>query len=151
MDESVFTLLLKTAQGLTLFGTLRFSIDFTQPVDPAQAASAASPAAPGTGDVASLLSQVQQQATFELFAYRIDGSVTFPFVTSLRPVPITGLALFTFLGPPATFITSSTDPTRNVFFQWNQLTNDNIAGGLVWRPGEPGELIFSALGTQLPA
>jgi len=147
MDESVFTLLLKTAQGLTLFGTLRFSIDFTQPVDPAQAANAAKP---GTGDVASLFSQVQQQATFDLFAYRIDGSVTIPFVTGLRPVPITGLALFTFLGPPATFITSSTDPTRNLFFQWNQLTNDNIAGGLVWRPGEPGELIFSALGTQLP-
>lgn len=148
MDESVFTLLLKTAQGLTLFGTLRFSIDFTQPVDPAQAANAAQP---GTGDVASLFSQVQQQATFDLFAYRIDGSVTIPFVTGLRPVPITGLALFTFLGPPATFITSSTDPTRNLFFQWSQLTNDNIAGGLVWRPGEPGELIFSALGTQLPA
>lgn len=148
MDESVFTLLLKTAQGLTLFGTLRFSIDFTQPVDAAQAANAAKP---GTGDVASLFSQVQQQATFDLFAYRIDGSVTIPFVTGLRPVPITGLALFTFLGPPATFITSSTDPTRNLFFQWNQLTNDNIAGGLVWRPGEPGELIFSALGTQLPA
>lgn len=146
MDESVFTLLLKTAQGLTLFGTLRFSIDFTQPVDRPAGSSAPTP---GSGDVATLFSQVQQQNTFDLFAYQIDGSVTIPFVTGLRPVPITGLALFTFLGPPATFITSSTDPTRNLFFQWNQLTNDNIAGGLVWRPGEPGELIFSALGTQL--
>ena len=144
MEESIFTLLLKTAQGLTLFGTLRFRIDFTQPVDgPANAA------APGGADVAKLYSQVQQQTTFDLFAYQIDGSVTIPYVTGLRPVPITGLALFTFLGPPATFITSSTEPQRNLFFQFYQLTNDNLAGGLVWRPGEPGELIFSALGTQL--
>ena len=148
MDESVFTLLLKTAQGLTLFGTLRFSIDFSQSVDPAQAAKAA---APGVADLARVYAQVQQQDTFDLFVYRIDGSVVIPFVTGLRPVPITGLALFTFLGPPVSFITSSSDPARNLFFQWNQLTNDNIAGGLVWRPGEPGELIFSALGTQLPA
>lgn len=143
MDESIINLLLKTAQGLTLFGALRFRIDFTQPADgPANAAAAGA-------DVAKLYSQVQQQTTFELFAYRIDGSVTIPFVTGLRPVPITGLALFTFLGPPATFITSSTESQRNLFFQFNQLTNDNSAGGLVWRPGEPGELIFSALGTQL--
>lgn len=149
MDEIIYNLLLKTAQGLTLFGTLRFTIDTTNPVDP----GAAQAPVPGSADLAALQLQTQQQNTIDLFAYRIDGSVTIPFVTGLRPVPITGLALFTFLGPPATFITSSTDPGRNLFFQWNQMTNDNIAGGLVWRPGEPGELIFSALGTllQLPA
>ncbi|KQQ32445.1 hypothetical protein ASF61_15560 [Duganella sp. Leaf126] len=155
MNELIYSLLLKTAQGLTLFGSLRFTIDTTQPATPGPAIDAA---AAGRGDAGALLAQLQQQQQqqqqqqpieIELFAYRIDGAVTIPFVTGAGPVPLTGLALFTFLGPPATFFTSSTDPARNLFLQFNGISNDNITGGLVWRAGEPGELIFSVLGTQL--
>jgi hypothetical protein len=147
MDEIIYSLLLKTAPGLALLGTLRYRFDSTNP------ANATPPTEPAGADFDSLLTQAQQQTPIELTAFQVDGSVTIPLITGLRPVPITGLALVTFLGPPITTITSSTDPTRNLFLQFNQLDERHIAGGLVWRPGEPGELIFSVLGTrlQLPA
>jgi hypothetical protein len=141
MDEIVYNLLLKTAPGLAVLGTLRYRLSSTNP---------AAPGAPASADIASVLAQVQQQTTLELTAFQVEGSVTIPLITGLSPVPIAGLALVTFLGPPITTITSSTDPARNLFFQFNQLDSNHLAGGLVWRPGEPGELIFSVLGTQVP-
>ena len=147
MEEIIYSLLLKTAPGLALLGTLRYRFDSTNP------ANTNTPTEPADADFSSLLTQAQQQTPIELTAFQVDGSVTIPLITGLQPVPITGLALVTFLGPPITTITSSTDPTRNLFLQFNQLDERHIAGGLVWRPGEPGELIFSVLGTrlQLPA
>jgi hypothetical protein len=147
MDEIIYSLLLKTAPGLALLGTLRYRFDSTNP------ANTNTPTEPAEADFSSLLTQAQQQTPIELTAFQVDGSVSIPLITGLQPVPITGLALVTFLGPPITTITSSTDPTRNLFLQFNQLDERHIAGGLVWRPGEPGELIFSVLGTrlQLPA
>jgi len=147
MDEIIYSLLLKTAPGLALLGTLRYRFDSTNP------ANTNTPTEPADADFSSLLTQAQQQTPIELTAFQVDGSVSIPLITGLQPVPITGLALVTFLGPPITTITSSTDPTRNLFLQFNQLDERHIAGGLVWRPGEPGELIFSVLGTrlQLPA
>jgi hypothetical protein len=147
MDEIIYSLLLKTAPGLALLGTLRYRFDSTNP------ANASTPTEPAEADFGSLLTQaqqqLQQQTPIDLTAFQVDGSVTIPLITGLRPVPITGIALVTFLGPPITTITSSTDPTRNLFLQFNQLDENHIAGGLVWRPGEPGELIFSVLGTRL--
>jgi len=150
MDEIIYSLLLKTAPGLALLGTLRYRFAST---NPANAANADAPAAPADADFGAVLTQAQQQTPIELTAFQVDGSVAIPLITGVRPVPITGIALVTFLGPPITTITSSTDPTRNLFLQFNQLDERHIAGGLVWRPGEPGELIFSVLGTrlQLPA
>lgn len=147
MEEIIYSLLLKTAPGLALLGTLRYRFDNTNP------ANTNTPTEPAEADFSALLTQAQQQTPIELTAFQVDGSVTIPLITGLRPVPITGLALVTFLGPPITTITSSTDPTRNLFLQFNQLDERHIAGGLVWRPGEPGELIFSVMGTrlQLPA
>ena len=137
MDEIIYRLLLKTGLGLALLGTLRYRLSSLQPANPA-----------GT-DVAALLSQVQQQNTFDLTVYGIEGSVSIPLLTGLRPVPISGILLNAFLGPPITTLASSTDPTRNLFVQFNPLDNNHIGGGLAWRPGEPGELIFALLGTQI--
>lgn len=147
MDEIIYSLLLKTAPGLALLGTLRYRFDSTNP------ANAEPPTEPAEPDLGSVLTLAQQQVPIELTAFQVDGSVTIPLITGLQPVPITGIALVTFLGPPITTITSSTDPARSLFLQFNQLDERHIAGGLVWRPGEPGELIFSVLGTrlQLPA
>lgn len=144
MDEIIYSLLLKTAPGLALLGTLRYRFDSTNPADGADR-----PAEPAEADIGAVLTQAQQQTPIELTAFQVDGSVTIPLITGLRAVPITGIALVTFLGPPITTITSSTDPARNLFLQFNQLDERHIAGGLVWRPGEPGELIFSVLGTRL--
>lgn len=147
MDEIIYSLLLKTAPGLALLGTLRYRFDSTNP------ANAETPTQPAETDLGSVLTQAQQQVPIELTAFQVDGSVTIPLITGLQPVPVTGIALVSFLGPPITTITSSTDPARSLFLQFNQLDERHIAGGLVWRPGEPGELIFSVLGTrlQLPA
>ena len=146
MDEIIYSLLLKTAPGLALLGTLRYRYSSTNPV---QAAGADLAAVPVHADIGAVLTQVQQQTRLDLTAYQVDGSVSMPLLTGLRPVPQTGLALVAFLGPPITTVTSSTEPARTLYMQFNQLDELHIAGGLVWRPGEPGELIFSMLGTRL--
>jgi hypothetical protein len=146
MDEIIYSLLLKTAPGLALLGTLRYRYSSSNPVHAAGEDLAPPPAQAAIGAV---LTQAQQQTTIELTAYQVDGSVSIPLLSGLRPVPQTGLALVAFLGPPITTVTSSTEPARTVYMQFNQLDELHIAGGLVWRPGEPGELIFSMLGTRL--
>ncbi|MET0266355.1 MAG: hypothetical protein ABW202_12120 [Duganella sp.] len=136
MDEVVYNLLLKSASGLALLGTLRYRLTSTQPVEQA------------TGDIQTLLAQAQQQATIDLSVFQVEGSVAIPLLTGLRTVPIAGIALVSFIAPLTTLV-SSADPARNLFFQFHDLDSDHVAGGLVWRPGEPGELVFSALGTRL--
>lgn len=136
MDELSYKLLLKSTLGLALLGTFKYKLGSTMPLQRAAA------------DVETLLSQLQQQSTIDLSVYPIDGAVSIPLLTGLADVPLSGILL---VGPlvPVTAIMSSTDPNRNVFFQFNDLTFDQIAGGMVWRPGEPGEHIFSVLGRQL--
>lgn len=140
MEEFIYNLLLKSTQGLALLGTFKYRLASTMPLKREAA------------DVEALMKQVQQQNTIDLTVYQIEGSVSIPLLTGFAAVPLSGIIL---LGPlvPITAIMSSTDPNRNVFFQFNDLDTDQIAGGLVWRPGEPGELIFAALGRrlQLPA
>ncbi|MET0319978.1 MAG: hypothetical protein ABW069_04550 [Duganella sp.] len=138
MDEVIYQLLLKTGQGLTLPGTLRFRLSSTEPLKRDAA------------DWPALLAQTQQQATLDLVAYALEGSISIPFLTGLRPVPLTGTALFLFIGPLVTAFLGDTDPTRSVFLQVNELDAEHLSGGLVWRSGEPGELILSLLATLAP-
>lgn len=142
MDElAYYTLLLRTAQGLTLLGTLRFQVVATEPLD-------RSPA--GTEQ---LLAQAQQQSTTELFVYPMEGSINIPLLTGLAPVPLEGTAWFPLIGPFVTAFLSSTDQRFNVGMQLYELDPEHICGGLVWRSGESGELTFSLLGTlvRVPA
>lgn len=136
MEEFVYNLLLKGTQGLALLGTFKYKLVSTMPLQKQDA------------NVQALLSQVQQQSTIDLTVFQIDGSLAIPLLTGFKPVPLSGIVL---VGPlvPVTAILSSTDPARNAFFQFSDLDSDHIAGGLGWRPGEPAELIFAALGRRL--
>ena len=135
MDELVYNLLLKSPQGLTLLGTLRYR--YTD-LDAFKA-----------GDVASLLEQAQQVSTVEFSIFRLAGTLSVPLLTGFTPVPIEGISLVSLLGPTLTNLFSSTDPTRRLDLQFNFLDATHIAGGLLWRPGELRQQVFSILGTRL--
>lgn len=135
MDEFVYSLLLKGTQGLTLLGTLRYHFtDLT--------------AATRAHDIQALMGETINHPTIELFVVPAEGSISVPLLTGLKPVPIAGVGF----GSPAGLLTvlfNSTDPKRGLGMQINPIDATHIGGGLVWKPGEPGTMVFSVLGTQL--
>jgi len=135
MNDFIYNLILTGEQGLTLFGTLRYR--FTDPL-----------ATVPDGGVPALLAENQQLGVITAVVLPVEGSVSIPLLTGFGRVPLQGVALATAAGPITTVL-GSTDPARQVFVQFNQITGNQIAGGLVWRPGEPAELVFSLLGFQL--
>lgn len=135
MDELVYNLLLKSPHGLTLLGTLRFR--FTD-LDAFKG-----------GDVSALMEQAQQVDTAELSLFKIAGTLSVPLLTGFTPVPVEGLSFVSLLGPILTNLLSSTDPSRRLDMQFNFIGNNNIAGGLLWRPGELRQQVFSVLGTRV--
>lgn len=135
MDEFIYNLLLTGEQGLTLLGTLRYRF-----VEQATAVA--------DGGVPAVLAEAQQIGTITVVALPVAGTISVPLLTGFSRVPISGLVLATAAGPVATLF-GSNDPQRPLFTQFNQISSNRIAGGLLWRPGQPGELAFSMLGTQL--
>jgi hypothetical protein len=135
MDEFIYNLVLTGEQGLSLFGTLRFR--FTDPL-----------AAVADGGVPALLSEAQQIGTITVVVLELEGAISIPLLTGFGRVPLNGALLATAAGPVTTLL-SSIDAARPLTLQFNQISGTQIAGGLVWRPGQPTELVFSLLGTQL--
>lgn len=135
MDEIIYTLLLTGRSGLSLPGTLRFR--FTDLDALAQKV-----------DIAALLAKAAQPVSIEVAVFQLEGSLTVPLLTGARPVPLAGIALGTAAGPVGVVL-SSTDPARRADLLFNLLDLQTIAGGMVWRRGQLGQLVFSLLGTQL--
>lgn len=135
MDEIIYTLLLTGRSGLSLPGTLRFR--FTDLDALAQKV-----------DIAALLAKAAQPISIEVAVFQLEGSLTVPLLTGARPVPLAGIALATAAGPVGVVL-SSTDPARRADLLFNLLDLQTIAGGMVWRRGQLGQLVFSLLGTQL--
>lgn len=135
MDEIIYTLLLTGRSGLSLPGTLR--IRFTDLDALAQKV-----------DIAALLAKAAQPVSIEVAVFQLEGSLTVPLLTGARPVPLAGIALGTAAGPVGVVL-SSTDPARRADLLFNLLDLQTIAGGMVWRRGQLGQLVFSLLGTQL--
>ncbi|USX17703.1 hypothetical protein NHH82_17640 [Oxalobacteraceae bacterium OTU3REALA1] len=134
MDELVYNLLLKSPHGLTLLGTLRYR--YTD-LDALKA-----------GELSALMEQAQQVDTFELSLFKLAGTLSVPLLTGFTPVPVEGISFVALLGPTLTNLLSSTDPRRRLDMQFNFLGSNNIAGGLLWRPGELRQQVFSILGTR---
>lgn len=135
MDEFVYSLLLKGTQGLTLLGTLRYRFTDLAAADRAR-------------DMQALLGAAIDRPTIELFVLPVEGSISVPLLTGLTPVPIAGIGF----GSPAGLLTvlfSSTDDARGLALQINPIDSTHIGGGFTWKPGQPGTLVFSVLGTQL--
>ena len=135
MNDFIYNLILTGEQGLTLFGTLRFR--FTDPL-----------AAVPDGGVPALLAENQQLGVITAVVIPLEGSISMPLLTGFGRVPLQGVLLGTAAGPITT-IMDSTDSARRAFVQFNQISGNQIAGGVQWRPAEQGELVFSLLGTQL--
>lgn len=135
MNDFIYNLILTGEQGLTLFGTLRYR--FTDPL-----------ASVPDGGVPALLAENQQLGVITAVVLPLEGSVSIPLLTGFGRVPMEGVALATAAGPVTTIL-GSADPARQVFVQFNQISSQQTAGGMVWRPGEPAELVFSLLGFQL--
>jgi len=135
MDEIIFNLLLTGRTGLSLPGTLRFRFTDLDALAPA-------------ADLAALLAKAAQPVSIEVAVFQLEGTLSVPLLTGVRPVPLAGVALGTAAGSVG-FILSSTDPARRLDLLFNLLDLQTIAGGMVWRRGQFGELVFSLLGTQL--
>lgn len=136
MDEFIYNLLLKSTQGLTLLGTLRFR--FTD-------ASADTRVA----DPSALMKEALQRQTVELFVLQVEGTLSVPLITGAQPVPLSGLA-FAGIAGVLTVLFSSADESRGVGMQIIPLDATHVGGGLNWQPGDPANLVFSVLGTQIP-
>lgn len=128
MDDNIYSLFLKSAQGVTLLGTLRYVTDFT--------ALASDDPPP-------------QQASVGGVIYPARGSITIPLLTGITPVPLSGRSVYVFMGEPVLTLLASTDPARPLRLQFNPIDFERIAGGLVWRPGAPLQQVFSFLGRRL--
>lgn len=135
MDEIVYNLLLKSPQGLGLLGTLRYR--FTD-LDALKA-----------GDVSAVLEAAREVSTVEFSVFTVEGTLSVPLLSGFTPVPISGISLISLLGPPLTTLFSSTDTSRGLGLQFNSIDADHIGGGLLWRPGELRQQVFSVLGTRL--
>ncbi len=141
MDDIIYNLLLKSSVGLTLLGTLRYR--FTD-------LDALTEMGNGKREdgIAGLMAEALQRPTVVVALFQLEGTLSIPLLSGLRAIPLQGLAFATPAGPVTTLL-SSTDPQRGAGLQFNLLDNRHVAGGLSWRSGEPGELVFSVLGTQL--
>ena len=135
MDELVYNLLLKSPQGLTLLGTLRYR--YTD-LDALKA-----------GELSALMEQAQQMDTIELSLFKLGGTLSVPLLTGFTPVPVEGISFVSLLGPTLTNLLGSTDPSRTLEMQFNFIDNNHIGGGLLWRPGSLRQQAFSILGTRL--
>lgn len=136
MDELVYDLLLKSARGLTLLGTLRFR--FTD-LDAVQ----------GVADMPSLMAAALDQQYVELDIYQMAGTVAVQFLTGTQPVELLGVSFSRPPTPkPLTTILNGGLAARSVGMQFNYFDATHIGGGLVWAFGTPGEVKFSVLGTR---
>lgn len=135
MDDDIYSLLLKSAQGVTLLGTLRYQTDFT--------------ALTGAGEAGSDDPERQQQTSTGGIIYPARGSITIPLLTGATPLPLSGRSVYVFMGQPVLTLLASTDPLRPLRLQFNPIDFERIAGGLVWRPGASLQQVFGFLGRRL--
>ena len=134
MDEVIYDLLLTSRYGLTLPGTLRYGL--ANPEDEALRG----------GDFAAMLAEALQRPSAEFAAFALKGTLSVPLLSGFRSVPITGVVLVSPAAPLTTLFTSA-DPLRPVDLQFNSFDLREIFGGLMWRQRQPGQVLFSVLGT----
>lgn len=136
MDELVYDLLLKSARGLTLFGTLRFRFTDLDAVR-------------GSAEARSLMAAALEQSYVELDVYQMAGEISVQFLTGARALPLIGVSFTSPPSPlPVTTILNGGDDTRQLSMQFNYFDPTQIAGGLLSQYGTPRETRFSILGTR---
>lgn len=135
MEELAYNLLLKSAQGLTLPGTLRFRFKELGDVT-------------GVADTSSLLAREQDQQIIDLDLLGAEGTISVPLLTGAAPLPLGGVA---YALPPAPLPLTAVlngDFSIGLGMQFNFIDATHITGGLTWRYGTPRQVIFSILGTK---
>lgn len=163
MDElAYYTLLLSTAQGLTLLGTLRFQVVSTEPLDRSPAgteqllAQAQQQVLPDSaGQPPAILEQLRHQVPpqaqyIEITEAPLAGTLTVPLLTGLAPVRLTGV-IYSAVGFPLSAVLFNTG-TPSVVLQFGFFSRVALVGGLLWQPGPPGTALavpFSLLARQV--
>lgn len=135
MSEAILTLLLTGGVGLSLPGTLRYDYADTE-------------ATVLDGDLAALLAAPVERPRAQVAVVALAGTLSVPLLTSARDVALTGVALVTAAGPITTLLRSG-DGSPRVDLHFNPIDFQNLAGGLIWRAGQPGQHLFSLLGKPL--
>lgn len=135
MDELVYNLLLKSPQGLGLLGTLRYR--YTD-LDALKA-----------GELSTLMRQAQEVSTIELSVFKVAGTLSVPLLTGFTPVAVSGISLVSLLGPTLITWLTSDAAGRELSLQFNFIDAEHLGGGLVWRPNQLRQQVFSVLGTRL--
>jgi hypothetical protein len=138
MDEFVYDLLLKSVQGVTLLGTLRFRFSDLDAIQ-------------GPADVPALVGNAVEQQYVTLDIFQMRGSISVLFLTGPVPLPLEGVTYSTPplpLSVPLTTVLNGGDAVQRLTLQFNYLDPNSIAGGLVWQYGTPREVKFSILGTR---
>lgn len=141
MEELVYNVLLKSAGGLTLLGTLRFR--FKELDDTAGAAGA-----PCVADMSSLLARAREHTSIELDVLGVEGTISAPLLTGAAPLPLQGVA---YAMPPAPLpLTAmlSGDFSLGLGTQFSFIDATHVTGGLTWRYDTPRQVIFSIFGVR---
>ena len=135
MEELVYNVLLKSAGGLTLLGTLRFRFKELDDVT-------------GVADTSSLLGDAREHDSIELDVLGVEGTLAVPLLTGPAPLPLQGVAYAT--APAVLPLTAmlSGDFSLGLGAQFNFIDATHITGALTWRYGTPRQLIFSILGAR---
>ena len=141
MSEAILKFLLTGGLGVSLPGTLRY--DYADP-------EATAP----DGDLAAMLAAMPAAASgrprAQVKVVALAGTLSVPLLGGLKDLPLAGAALVTTAGPITTLLRSGAAGTR-VDLHFNPIDFQNLAGGLIWRVGQPGQQVFSLLGKPLPA
>ena len=137
MSEAILKFLLTGGLGVSLPGTLRY--DYADP-------QATAP----DGDLAAMLATASGRPRAQVKVVALAGTLSVPLLGGLMDLALTGAALVTTAGPITTLLRSGAAGPR-IDLHFNPIDFQNLAGGLIWRAGQPGQQVFSLLGRPLPA
>lgn len=131
MDDIIYKLLVKSRAGWTAFGVLRYRLTGFEVDGATPGIFAGQPA-------------LQQQPNVGAVVYRAQGSISIPLLGIVQAKAVEGLAFFIQMGPP--LLTRLESDAGIVNLAFNLVNNEQMAGGLVWAPGNQS---FCLLGRRL--
>lgn len=139
MEDDIYNLFLTSEQGLSLFGTLRIR---RPQLVAADGSARLPPLAPAATDALV-------PATQEITPILVTGSISVPFLSLFRQIPLRGTVYATAAGL-FTIVLNSGNTQPAIGLQLIPYGSEDLGGFVVWRTTNFSELVFSALGRQLP-
>lgn len=139
MEDDIYNLFLTSEQGVSLFGTLRIR-------RPQAVVSGANLRLPPLAPVAT---DALVPATQEITPILVTGSISVPVLSLFRQIPLRGTVYATAAGL-FTIVLDSGNARPAIGLQLIPYGGEDLGGFVVWGTSNFSELVFSALGRQLP-